>query len=103
MRDQYINPFDCSHKSVVNVSSTIKCNKYTVHLTIFRISSPLASIAILAKCIAIRIAGKVSRYIDASMNRAKTNIYQRNTHAYGSAQGVCSIRMGTNELLFDPH
>ena len=50
--------------------------QYMVHSKIVIVKTCTLSIAIFAKCIAIQIASKVSRYIDASMNRAKTNKYR---------------------------
>ena len=49
-------------------------------------------IAIVKNNIAIRIAGKVSRYIDASMNRATPSISHHAALPFG---GLVSVLLGT--------
>ena len=54
-------------------------------------------IVIVKNNIAIRIAGKVSRYIDASMNRATPNVYHNYCFAFDAtcnrSPSLCSMFM----------
>ena len=65
----------CFHRRRVRHNVVAVSTGGTVCASRWGLMPRLASIGILAKCLAIRIVWKVSRYIDASMNRAKTTYY----------------------------